>query len=404
MFPARGPGISVPKNIAFQAYRAIQTTQSSNAGQSNELLLQSADHPKLNFVAREDLNEATLDHLKHFVGIFDPESNTLELVEAKTVSVRSTLRSEDQDVQAQRMKVKTAGAEARRELGREFGTKKAKKAISQNADNKIMSPQKQRGLSPNSLRKANPAASAILDSMEASALDVPTKEAIEAEVQQSKPRPKHNPSAQTPQDAYSIDAVVGEDMMIALKVKPWVTAVEEGDGITVPSRFVVRRVKQLVEDDDIKKLKLLKYVLVLEEFLKQCVANGKAGVRIPKREVLRENLGEPDSVLDKLVERFTTNTKVTSWHAHLIRTTLAVLTLIIDDYETDTYDLREDLGMKPPEIAKYFAEVGARVRAPGEKRQKNMKWTKAEATLHGIAKLQVPLDFPKPRIMPRSRR
>ena len=394
----------IPRDISFQAYQKPEVDKSAGAQHSTEIMLQSSEHPKLNFTARENQDGAMSNLLKHYVGIFDPETMTMELVEAKMVSFRSTLRQEDEDMQASRAETKPTGAEARRELGKEFGTKKAKKAISQSMDNKVVSSDKQRGLSPSSLRKANPTANAILDSMEASTADMPTTEAMQADIQESKPRPKHDSSAKTPEDAYRVEDVVGEDMMVALKVKPWVTAIEEGKGVTVSSRFVVRRVEGLVEADEIKKLKLLKYVLVLEEFHNLCVAKGKAGARIPKREVLREKLGESDSVLDKLLERFTTNMKVTTWHADLIRTTLAVLTLIIDDFETDTHELREDLGMKPSEIVKYFAEVGARIRPPPEKMQREKSWTKAEVALHGIAKLKLPLEFPKPKMMSRNRR
>ena len=342
--------------------------------------------------------------MKHYVGILDPATDTLQLVEADLLSLQSTLRSEDDDVAARQDEEKATRATARRELGLEFGTKKAKKAISQGADNKVVSSEKQRAMSPQSLRKANPTASAVMDSVDASMQDAPTEEALQAENEEAKPRPKHDSSAERVEDVYPISQVVGEDMMLSLKVKPWVEAIQNEENVQVPSRFVAHRMKALVQVDNIRKLKVAKYIYVLLEVLKAGETKGKQGTRLPKREVLKEKLGVSDDVVGKLIERFTTNGKVTKWHVDLIKSTLAVLTLIIDDFETDTHDLREDLIMKPPEMATYFKQVGARLKPPSSVVSGKKNWNKNEAGRHDFAHLELPLQFPKPRFIPRNRR
>ena len=58
-----------------------------------ELLLHSSAHPKLDWTAREETSNGVESHLKHYVGIYDAGKGKLQLIEAKKLVVRSTLRS-----------------------------------------------------------------------------------------------------------------------------------------------------------------------------------------------------------------------------------------------------------------------------------------------------------------------
>ncbi len=60
-----------------------------------ELLLHSSAHPKLDWTAREETSNGIESHLKHYVGIYDPGKGKLQLIEARKLVVRSTLRSAD---------------------------------------------------------------------------------------------------------------------------------------------------------------------------------------------------------------------------------------------------------------------------------------------------------------------
>ncbi len=88
------------------------------------------------------------------------------------------------------------------------------------------------------------------------------------------------------------------------------------------------------------------------------------------------------------------------WHYDHLLTHIAALSLIVDDFETDTSNLRDDLNVKVKEIERYFREVGAKVSLPTEKERTKEKWSKGEGALHKIARLKLPLDFPKQRKIP----
>ena len=55
-------------------------------------------------------------------------------------------------------------------------------------------------------------------------------------------------------------------------------------------------------------------------------------------------------------------------------------------------------------IAQYFKELGCRVNPPSEAERLKMKVTKAEAISHKLAKLKLPLEFPKARVVVASKR
>jgi DNA-directed RNA polymerase I subunit RPA49 len=79
-------------------------------------------------------------------------------------------------------------------------------------------------------------------------------------------------------------------------------------------------------------------------------------------------------------------------------THICALALYVDGFVTDTKDLREDLKLEQKEIVQYFRELGCKISAPTEKEREARKIkTKAEASLMKIAKLKLPLEFPKPR-------
>ena len=58
---------------------------------TSELLLHSSTHPKLDYVAREE-SSGTDNQLKHYVGVYDPKTGECQLVEARKLVLRSSLR------------------------------------------------------------------------------------------------------------------------------------------------------------------------------------------------------------------------------------------------------------------------------------------------------------------------
>jgi len=319
--PKRGPliaassGLAVPKTVKFKAF---SRSRGESAKAPEELLLHSSDHSKIDYTARENQDVGAEAELKHYVGVFDPVTKQLQVVEARKISVRSTLRSEEQlareehAAEVARVASSTSGTvRAKRfDLGMTFGTKKAKKAINALTENAI-APQQAGGedLDQEEVRKAikaDPAQAAIMESMAAAAASAPTQASLQAEVDAGKPRPKANEQADHPKDVYPISTIIGLETMKEVKVRPWVEAHEAGEAIQSTSRFVSFRVENLLENDDIPKLKVLRYMLVLIKFYQSLVPGGKNGGRkMPLRDKLATAMGEEAFLLETIKRRFT---------------------------------------------------------------------------------------------------
>jgi hypothetical protein len=87
----------LPKSISLQPYVQPRKNIPSGPGRTpistTELLLQSSEHQKLDYTAREDAADGPDALLKHYVGVFDPETGKLEVMEARKMVVRGTVRA-----------------------------------------------------------------------------------------------------------------------------------------------------------------------------------------------------------------------------------------------------------------------------------------------------------------------
>lgn len=66
---------------------------------SSEMLLQSSEHEKMDFVGREGTGEDADSQLKHYVAVVDPDRKTWQLVEARRVTLRGAVRRRKQGVE-----------------------------------------------------------------------------------------------------------------------------------------------------------------------------------------------------------------------------------------------------------------------------------------------------------------
>lgn len=89
------PGQTTP-NIQYQSYlkprNGSAPSTSRNKGiVSSEILLQSSEHPKLDFVGREANDDAD-SQLKHYIAVVDPVEKSWQFVEVRRVTLRGAVR------------------------------------------------------------------------------------------------------------------------------------------------------------------------------------------------------------------------------------------------------------------------------------------------------------------------
>lgn len=209
----------------------------------------------------------------------------MQLQPVRRVTVRSTLRSETEELQNRQAKIEAAQSTftaKRHALATEFGSKKSRKAIEDMTQNAI-----QRGDTTRDEGVANN----VLKGMTGATDAMPTRSELAAAVDSSKPRPVANLAAEYPIDVYPIDVVVGNDIMTLTEVSDWVNASEAGTGVEVASKFVAKRIGKLVKNKQYQKLKVLRFILLCVKF-NDLAKGGKGPKRLPTKEKFDLGMGK----------------------------------------------------------------------------------------------------------------
>ncbi|KAF2999273.1 DNA-directed RNA polymerase I subunit rpa49 [Curvularia kusanoi] len=398
---AATPGLKLPSRVSLKPYQQNKIHSKSSV---TSLLLQSSDHARLDYTAEQEFDGSAGSQLKDYVGVFDPETKKLQLVPVKRVTVRSTLRSETQELQEEQARLEAAQGTMtakRHALAAEFGSKKSRKRIDDITMNSI------RSTAPEAEQRNEGVADNVLANMAGNTSAMPTKAELEAALDSSKPRPTPNLTAEFPGDVYTIDTVVGSELMGLIPIKDWSDASEAGQGVQVNSKYVAKRILKLCRNKQVQKLKVLRFILLCINFNAALGGNaGRFARRIPPKGKLETLMNEDNIPLVNAIRRKfgSENNDMPRWNIDNLMTHVAAAALIVDDFEVDVNDLREDLKIENKEIKQYFHELGCRVGPPTQTDMTKFKLTKAEAANHNVAKLRLPLTFPRVNIPTKKKR
>ncbi|KAK0669649.1 RNA polymerase I associated factor, A49-like protein [Cercophora samala] len=374
------PGFILRDKRAFDVYEkapepATKRRKSGGIPQAPEMALHSSTHVSVDYTARE-----SDQLLNHYVAIVDPKTKEIEIISAKKMMVRHKVRKQQKERREPDQKDATqTNYERRTALGEEFGTRKAKKALKSVAENAIMA----------STDKLGQAENTMLQNVKEVFANSATQEELQAAVDQVRPVPKGNYDAEHIQDVYIPREIIGSETLNAVPVMDWQEAVRNNEAVNVPSRFVAHRIARVAANkEDKERLQVLRYLLWVIIFWVTAGKGRERGTKmIAKRDKLRELLSPaPEVVIENIRRKFSDNGVVRKEHMELLMTHCCVFASIIDNFEVNMNDLREDLKLEQKQLAQYFMEVGARV-----------KQSKAGGNINHIAKLQLPLVFPKIR-------
>ena len=224
---------------------------------------------------------------------------------------------------------------------------------------------------------------------------------MQANIDKAKPRPRPNLDAETPAEVYPVEELVGGvNVLQQVGVKEWIDKVNAGQDVQTKSMFVARRLKATVHSGDIKKLKILRYLLLLVEWCKSLKPKGKQGRRVPPPEDISHLIaGWGSDTVNGVARRFAQDKLLNKWHYDNLITHILALTLVLDNFVTDSHDIREDLRLEVKEISKYYSELGCTIARLGEAERKVLGIQKEAAMSHHLARLRLPLVFPKTRLL-----
>jgi DNA-directed RNA polymerase I subunit RPA49 len=91
------PGLTLPKATSFKPFQrpradGLARRRSSSALVGCELLLNSSEHPKIDYTGHEETADNRL--VKHYVGVYDPATGKLQVMEARKLVIRGAVRKE----------------------------------------------------------------------------------------------------------------------------------------------------------------------------------------------------------------------------------------------------------------------------------------------------------------------
>ncbi|KJZ72845.1 hypothetical protein HIM_07789 [Hirsutella minnesotensis 3608] len=392
---ANTPGIELPESLLFHTYQSFAEprakSKSSKQADAQNLLLHSTSHKSLDYTAREETFRGSQPLLNHYVGIYDSKTGRLEVIEAKKMVVRGQVRArQDAEAAAQEQETKLRTVlERKTELGQTFGTKKAKKVIREKVLNAIAPVRKPGDESPT---KIDNASRAMLKTVGEVTSQMATLEDMQAVVDGAKPIPRANLETANVEEVYDPEVIIGADILNLVPIREWQEKAQHGESIQTASRFVAAHFTDVATDvDNLTRLRVLRYLdFVLLFYLHAAKNKG----RLPQREKLRELLAPaPEAVIENIRRKFSDGGSMRKLHLDSLKTHCCAFALIVENYEMNTGLLRQDLRLEDREMNQYFHEVGARVKKTS---------TKTEGQGGFLAKLVIPLEFPKQRrIVPR---
>ncbi|KAI1156022.1 RNA polymerase I associated factor, A49-like protein [Nemania diffusa] len=388
---ATHPGLCLPNSVKFQAYtksapssskqKRSKNAASSTSTSTSSLLLHSSSHSKLDYTAKQEGPGGRESHLKHYIGVFDPATGKLSVVEARKMAVRGVVRSQqsrEEDLQGRPASKNMM--ELRSDLGHAFGTKKSKKALAAIAENAIV----------DNSRKTNALAAssqAMMTAIGEVTNTMASKEDLQAAADAAKPIPPGNFEAREIQDVYTPQGLIGGELLNAIPIKDWQDAIKKGANKMLTSAFIASRLNPIGEGpDSITRLKALRYLEFLIKFSK--LIKGRTP-RIPPPDKLRQLLHPaPEPVIQNIRRKFSSDQLIDKFHRDLLYTYCCALAAILENFEFETSKLRFDLGLDDKQFAQYFREIGGKAK----------KATGAEkGTQVQMAVLSLPLEFPKVR-------
>lgn len=405
---ATASGISVSRDTKYNTYSRPSAKRPKHG--AADLLLHSTSHRTVDYTAREEKPAVGAGQplLKHYIGLYDPASGQLQLVEAKKMVVRGSVRAQqapEDDMQSRQLKqvwptqsnaVRTTAnlsqttMNLRADLGQTFGTKKAKKALAAITENAISPRKPNAGDAPQALDASD---KALMASIKDVTMSVATREELQNAMDAAKPVPRGNYDAEEIQDVYRPQDLIGKDILELIQVNDWLEAVKNNEDIQLRSRFVAHRINRIGSGENaVLRLRVLRYLYFLVLLYLTSKKGKERGTKeVLKKDKLSEELAPaPPPVVEAIRRRFSDNGVMRKQHVDLLATHCCAFACILDNFETNTWDLKEDLRLEQKQMSLYFTEIGA-----------SIKRVKVDGRTDAVARLKLPLEFPKLRQMRR---
>ncbi|KAF8515700.1 RNA polymerase I associated factor, A49-like protein [Hysterangium stoloniferum] len=285
-------------------------------------------------------------------------------------------------------------SKARNELGEAFGSKKAKLAIKAMERNRV------------DVSAMEGVAGHLQDSIDAGTGSLPSLEAAKAAADESRPIPRYNVQAKSPDQIYALHDIVSEAELNSISVSRLIHASDENGRLAcLPfqrSSWINQHIKFEFESSakpSKNNLKILFYISSMFLF-----RMSSSSVR-DKTKLQQRMSMVPNEIIDGLLSRFTersresTTAQTTKGAETLLLTHMFALCLRVDRYATDPALLASDLSMTVANVTKHFKQLGCKVEVLSSAQRTELGLGPTADKDAKLCILRVPFDFPKQRIM-----
>lgn len=334
------------------------------------------------------------DPMKYCVGVFDPAHKSIQLFDDLPLLISKITSKKRKLLQGPRVRQTGIKNNVKRNLlGETFGTKKAKKLISDLEKNRIDS----ETLESNEID--------IIDSLSKSTKLLPTREELNETVVAERPIPAFNADAKNVDDIYPLDNVIPARLFqfirvdSMLKQEPLVVL----EQLPYTNNFVTTKVMNL--NKDLTNDKKQKYQMVYYLSLLLGVYNNR---RCNNKLKLSELLKEPsDFLIDNILENFTISKTgnfgrakdrsfvIDPHNEDKLLSYILVLILRLNNYLIEIPPLSSDLSLKPSKLINLLKNIGCQIKTATQVQLEIFGINKAQLSTYKIASLKVPFKIPE---------
>ncbi|ODV80456.1 RNA polymerase I associated factor, A49-like protein, partial [Suhomyces tanzawaensis NRRL Y-17324] len=373
-------GFSVPSNTEFDVYKHKKSDKYIIHGENDTL----------------DYNGETVDDEEendYIVGLYDPKKKSIELYKAPFIPTRITSKDKRSFKGPEVKQLGIRNNEQRNALGEAFGTKKAKAAITNLERNRINSER----LQDNELD--------IIDNIQESTKELPTREKMEESVLNDRPTPLANVDATSVEDIYPIHHIIPKKEWSFIRIDSILNESNDKARLELfphsTSPFITKTLPLLVKQKNHEKIKLLFY----SSLLLGVYNNRRTKDKQTLMTKLNDTVGE--ALIDGILERFSIarasqfgKSKERSFtidpHSEdkLLCYLLATI-FHINDFMIELAPLANELNMKPTRLIGLVRALGGLVKPITVGQAEGLGIPKGLMGSYKVATLKVPFKLPE---------
>lgn len=377
-------GFHAPIDTKFKLYRNKH---------SNDQYILHGENDRLEYIGQTDSESVTGS--QYVVGVFNKKKNSVDLYKAP-VLVSKVVSKSKRDLAGPKIKNQgqVRGSVLRNALGEAFGTKKAKKAISDLERNRVDSD------------KLVDVAVDIVDTVKSASKGLPTRKEMEASVSNDRPTPLANLDATDVEQIYPVENIIPSRELQSIRVngilkeKDIEKKLDFFPYIPKSTKYIKKKLDIFKEPSQIVKLQLLYYLTLLLGVYENR--------RCRSKDKLMEKLNSPpESLVDGILERFTVARQgafgrsknrsffVDPHNEDKLLCYILVIMLHLDNFIVEISPVAQDIGLKPSKITSLFRIIGCVVKSATVAQAEAFGISKANISTYKIATLKVPFKLPE---------